>query len=587
MHFTIAPELLMAFKFDNGLTIQLSGRWYISDGDRGIGRPDPAGYFTGNREPYQVFTNEYGWINNEVGADGQPAMLADGFDTSVNNVSTRAQVEWGNFRLNAGFWRRDEGLGSEVPGYEYFANTPGIPFRALHQGYHLDLSYTADLAPWATSMTRLYLVGNDILSETQFVYTYQHQSVDNGVNPAVPDKAKTYNGQGSRTGVDQQFTMTLHDDPKWANRLVWGFNVETRKEQYFGISLGAEPSLDSTVLTSTWPSEEPSVSPIYFSWAGSLFFSDEQQLGDRLTLHAGLRVDLDTQVDAAINPRVALVGNPIGGFFFKLLYGSAFRAPTVFELYDEWRGNDELAAERIHTAELELRYVFENNAAFVALNAFYSRAEDQIEELPNPDTAKIPVGPAGQKATYYQNGSAANFGGLTVSGELRLFKDLRAYLNYTYLFTEDFRPIDGIAQHKLNLGVSYAILGKVEIDLRANWVGRTRAPSTNRYFQPYDDAWASNNYDYVVRPGADGYTDSFFVGNLTIRGKNLFGDWLKLEPVLMFRNVWDTQYGTLGRQSGSGTKPIDSSGIPNPAGFIPAYHPQPRFEFFFKLDYRL
>ena len=62
MHFTIAPELLVAFKFENDLTVQLSGRWYISDGDGGIGRPDPGGYFTGNREPYRVFTTEQEWF---------------------------------------------------------------------------------------------------------------------------------------------------------------------------------------------------------------------------------------------------------------------------------------------------------------------------------------------------------------------------------------------------------------------------------------------------------------------------------------------------------------------------------------------
>lgn len=587
MHFTIAPELLMAFKFDNGLSIQLSGRWYVTEGDSGLGRLDPGNYFSNNREPNQVLTTEHGVIKNEVGPDGLTARLADGFDTSISDISARALVEWGeSFQLSVGFWQRDEGLASEVPGYEYFANTADIPFRVLHRGFHVDMRYTADLASWAKSVTRLYWVSSHVLPDTQFTYTYQYQSVDNGVDAAVPDKAKRYNGKGVRVGIEQQFDMELSDTPNWSNNLAWGFGFERREEQYFGISLGQAPPFDSTLIESTWPTELPSATPVYYSWAGSFFLSDTQQLGERLTLHAGLRIDLDTQVAPALNPRIALVANPIGGFWLKALYGTAFRAPTIFELKDEWRGNDNLGAERIHTAELELRYIFDNNVAFVALSGFYSRADNTISERVNADSSKIPVGPDGQKATYFQNGSGRNYGGFTLSGELRVLQNLRAYLNYTYLFTEDFQALDNVAQHKLNFGISYTILDKIDIDFRANWVGASKAPATNLYYHPKNEAWARANYDYVTAPNANGFADAYFVGNVTIRGKNLFGDWLTLEPVLMFRNVWDTDYVTLGRQSGSATRPVDQASVANPAGFAPAYHPQPGFEFLFKLEYR-
>ena len=100
--------------------------------------------------------------------------------------------------------------------------------------------------------------------------------------------------------------------------------------------------------------EQKSVQPMYFSKNWALFIQDEHKIKDYL-FTGGLRYETDSEYGDILIPRFALTGSP-GPLNFKLLYGQAFKAPTVFELHDEWRGNDKLEPQKIKTSEVELSY---------------------------------------------------------------------------------------------------------------------------------------------------------------------------------------------------------------------------------------
>src|SRR5207237_4661867 len=51
-----------------------------------------------------------------------------------------------------------------------------------------------------------------------------------------------------------------------------------------------------------------------------------------LHLNAGFRYDQYGDFDPAFNPRVALIYNPFPQSTIKAIYGSAFRAPNIYEL---------------------------------------------------------------------------------------------------------------------------------------------------------------------------------------------------------------------------------------------------------------
>ncbi|EPX59971.1 TonB-dependent receptor [Cystobacter fuscus DSM 2262] len=92
----------------------------------------------------------------------------------------------------------------------------------------------------------------------------------------------------------------------------------------------------------------------------SAYVLDEWRLHPRLSLSAGLRVDryFNNLKTLPFTPRLALIGRPYARGLTKLVVGSAFRAPTPFELDYQDNGRTQIAAgtlepETISTLELE------------------------------------------------------------------------------------------------------------------------------------------------------------------------------------------------------------------------------------------
>jgi outer membrane receptor protein involved in Fe transport len=82
-----------------------------------------------------------------------------------------------------------------------------------------------------------------------------------------------------------------------------------------------------------------------------------------------------------------------------------------------------------------------------------------------------------------------------------------------------------------------------------------------------------------------GFAPGYTVANLSVT----LNRWLArfhLVPQLVIKNLFDEDYYGLGRQSGSSNiADYDPATNPNPAGFIPPYHPQPGRTFLVNLTY--
>lgn len=91
----------------------------------------------------------------------------------------------------------------------------------------------------------------------------------------------------------------------------------------------------------------------------SAYVLDELKLHPRLTVSAGMRVDKYSDLEnVQFSPRLALIARPYDGGLTKLVVGTAFRAPNVYELYYEDFGQTQkpalhLEPEYITTFELE------------------------------------------------------------------------------------------------------------------------------------------------------------------------------------------------------------------------------------------
>jgi iron complex outermembrane receptor protein len=105
-------------------------------------------------------------------------------------------------------------------------------------------------------------------------------------------------------------------------------------------------------------------------------------LGDRATLYAGARHDFYESFGGTTNPRIALVMHPRKGMTLKALYGSAFRAPNLYELHYQDGGITQKPAADLRPETLgsgELSIEQELGAGVRVSAAFYTiRTSDLI-----------------------------------------------------------------------------------------------------------------------------------------------------------------------------------------------------------------
>jgi len=86
----------------------------------------------------------------------------------------------------------------------------------------------------------------------------------------------------------------------------------------------------------------------------AFFIEDIWDITEDIRLTAGARYDDYSDFGDSFNPRIGLTWEFIKGYDLKLLYGSAFRAPSFAELYDGLTGNPDLDPEEVDTYQVSL-----------------------------------------------------------------------------------------------------------------------------------------------------------------------------------------------------------------------------------------
>lgn len=126
------------------------------------------------------------------------------------------------------------------------------------------------------------------------------------------------------------------------------------------------------------------------SWLTAVYGQDEFSITPKLLLNLGARFDYYSTVGSTTNPRLALIYRPQEKTTVKILYGTAFRAPTAYELhYRSWtlKGNPALRPETIRSTEVVVERTLTSQLRFAAsgyLNAMHNligEAIDPVDEL--------------------------------------------------------------------------------------------------------------------------------------------------------------------------------------------------------------
>ena len=212
------------------------------------------------------------------------------------------------------------------------------------------------------------------------------------------------------------------------------------------------------------------------------FIQDEWQFAQNWQLVSGLRYDYYADFGETVNPRAALVWATTDNLTTKLLYGRAFRAPSLNEQYAAnnpvLAGNDDLDPETIDTIELALAYQASVDL-FYGLNVFYYEIDDLINAEPV----------SGANASKYQNSGKRKGHGGELEARYQALSNLNLVANYAYQRAEDQESNESVGDapnHQAYARIEWQVVPTWSLNTQVNWVGeQKRTPDDAR--EPVDD----------------------------------------------------------------------------------------------------
>ena len=170
----------------------------------------------------------------------------------------------------------------------------------------------------------------------------------------------------------------------------------------------------------------------YTSW--SAYIQDEWDVISRLRLIAAFRYDEYSTFGSHFSPRMGVILKPTHESVIKLLYGQAFRAPNVFELYYQsllvigggYKANPDLKPETFDTWEAIWEQEI-NPAIKTSLSAFRYQVKDLITQVLN----------AGDNTVQFQNINRVRSDGIEMGIEINWPDVLKGHISYTRQETYD------------------------------------------------------------------------------------------------------------------------------------------------------
>lgn len=359
-------------------------------------------------------------------------------------ASTQAYDRFHSYTLTGKLWFKDLTLQSfwtarelTIPTGNYGARLGDTRSFADDQRFMTELKLDHKFGPYLGVVLRAHAN-----------YAYYHSDYWYDADPEMPQPGTddTYNyfetykswwgGGEARVTVDlvRQLRLTLGGEAVVHRRA----NME-----------GGEFDVDHTMVTPGLHVDAP-----YQVLAGSALL--DWRPAKALRVQAGLRFDywnlLGNQFadDAergktsfsAASPRLAIIAKPTDDNIVKLMLGSAFRAPSAYELYYADGGStqvpsntcgEKLTPETIYSAELEATHKFNVDWAGVA-SVYGTVARDVVESIPVGDACAAAQGvPA--DLIYYRNSRVdQRFLGTDLELRRELRAGIMASLQYGYNF---------------------------------------------------------------------------------------------------------------------------------------------------------
>jgi iron complex outermembrane receptor protein len=315
----------------------------------------------------------------------------------------------------------------------------------------------------------------------------------------------------SGTGVNKDFAygdwwgseVKLTTQALAGNRIIAGAEYQDNiRQDQTNYDLGGDSYLDKTSSSTKY----------------AFFAQDEITIATWVLLNAGVRYDHYDNFGGTTNPRAALIFTPLKKSSIKLLYGQAFRAPNVYELYYEIAGlqaaNPDLKPEKIKTYELVYEQYLSDTFR-TTLAGYYYKISDLISqsEIPDPDD------PLNNTVTQYDNISMVRTSGVEAELESKRPSGFDGRVSYSFQKSTDVATGEVLTNSPKHLAKANLVIPVL--------------PS--KVFAGIEEQYVS-----MRKTETGGEDPGFWTTNLTLSARHFAGT---LELSLSVYNLFDKEYG--------------------------------------------
>lgn len=461
-----------------------------------------------------------------------PASRAPGFTESARRGL------FADFRLSSPRWKAQIRIKDEdSDGYIGMADALGNGSLIEPSQINMDVSYTYPVSEKGSVFARVLLSRIQILHHievyppgfTVVIPDYPPLTFPDGILNDLASRSFRFAG-------DLRIDYRLFEE----NNLTVGTSFES--ESTYDIETNA--NYDPVTLLPL-PGIQPSSIkhlPDRTRDIASFFVQDTWNPGRSVGLTAGVRYDHYNDFGDTINPRAALVWRFSQEWNVKLLYGRAFRAPALFEMFvaiPGQSGSPDLRASTIHTLEAALGYS-PRKSLRVGVNYFANYVRDYIELSSYYD-------PSSSESVRAVNGPGLDVKGVELELKAEFGLSHAVFANFTYQNPIDRRTgntLHDVPKVLVNLGGTLGLGKYLYVSPTVNFRGQRSRMAGD------------------PRPDVEGYG----LLDITLQAKNL---WETLEIAAIVQNALDTQY-------------FD----PSPYGGVPGDYPRAGRRVFLRASYK-
>ena len=217
------------------------------------------------------------------------------------------------------------------------------------------------------------------------------------------------------------------------------------------------------------------------------YLQDEWKPTQALTVVAGARYDLHTEIKATISPRLSVLYTPVPDHTFRMTVSVAYRPPTLFETNQDARlltmlppplpspppvvnpGSDNLSPEQIVSYEVGYQGWFLKHRLRIRTDLFFNHISDLISFTLGGPT----------------NGGEADIYGNEAGGEFLVTRWLSGFANYSYQeIGQTFVGTDrrGAPHHKFNAGLRGEWDNGLSGEVAYHYYGAATYPISQAFF---------------------------------------------------------------------------------------------------------